>query len=468
MKYGFYVGNCRSTQNYDATRYARGTLGYIPGNETASAVVDELALLLNGGRLSKSSRTAIENSYIQILTGGGSNNKALRMAQKLMLMTPEFHATNTFKSIPESRPDPVRPDPPTKPYKALIYVNLNGGLDSYNVLVPHDDCIGNKDMFAEYDSVRSTLAVTKSSLHTISASGQICNKFGIHEKLPGVHSLYDSGELSFLSNVGVLQQSVLDKERYRELNKKTALFAHNTQQEEINSVDIFDETAGIGVCGRIADVLSLGGYTAGTVSVAGSAPALTSKESNLLVVNPAGYEKLNPISWETVDEAAIKEINKATKVGSSLFSEVWSEKIVQAMSENDILFQEMSSVILSTEAKWENNNRYLQHSLGRQMKSIAELIKTKEARRTDRDIFYAEVAGFDTHGLQDIDLNNRLKEIDDSLTVFVEEMKAQNVWDDVAIVYVSEFGRTLVANSGNGRLVCTSSCSCTHCLLICY
>ena len=299
-------------------------------------------------------------------------------------------------------------------------------------------------MYSEYATVRNNVALPKSSLVTISASGsgQVCNTFGVHKLLPSVQSLYNSGDLSFFANIGVLQQPVTDKEKYREQNKKTALFSHNTQQEEINSVDIYDDTAGIGVCGRMADVLSLNGYSPGTVSVAGGAPALVSKNSPLLVVNPFGYEEFNPISWEKVSRTHIKEINKATALGSSVFGEVWSEKIFQSISENDLLFSELSSVSLT--------ETFANENLSRQMGSIAKLIKSREARSTDRDIFYAEVTGFDTHIFQEEELNLRLNEINAALDKFVKEMKVQGLWNDVAVVVVSEFGRTLVSNTGNG------------------
>ncbi len=297
-------------------------------------------------------------------------------------------------------------------------------------------------MFKEYENVRGSVAVNKGTLGTISVQGQVCSTFGVHQKLPYVRQLYNSGQLNFFANMGVLQQPTNDKINYRRLNGKTALFAHNTQQEEINSVDINDDTAGLGVVGRIADILSLNGYSTGTVSVAGGAPAAVSKNSPLLVVNPYGYEKFNPISWEQIDRDYVKEVNKATSVGSNVLSEVWSKKIFQAMSENDILYNEMSTATLSK--SFEDN------LIASQLSSIAKLIKTRDARKTDRDVFYAEFSGFDTHILQEVGLDVLLTEFNGALTAFVEEMKAQGQWNNVAVVAVSEFGRTLVSNTGNG------------------
>ena len=47
-------------------------------------------------------------------------------------------------------------------------------------------------------------------------------------------------------------------------------------------------------------------------------------------------------------------------------------------------------------------------------------------------------------------LDRNFKDLDTSLTHFVNEMKAQGYWNDVTLVLVSDFGRTLTANSGGG------------------
>ncbi len=212
-------------------------------------------------------------------------------------------------------------------------------------------------------------------------------------------------------------------------------FAHNVQQVEVNAVDINDDSAGLGVCGRITDILKVNGYSTGTVSVAGAAPAIVSQKTPLLAVNQNGYEKFNPISWEQVDKSHIKELNKASSVGSSMFSEIWSGKVFQSMSENEILFQEMSTASTTATFNLRDN------TLARQMSSIAKLIKTKDARKTDRDVFYAEMAGFDTHIVQETGLDEKLALVNEAMTAFVSEMNHQNQWDNVAVVFVSEFGR---------------------------
>lgn len=125
----------------DPEKYSRGTLSYTPTTETASTVVDEIALLLTSGRLTESSRRALETVYDETNQSKGKE-KALKMVQKLIAMTPEFHTSSVFRSIEEERPEPEQPPAPTNSYKAIVYFNLDGGLDSFNTLVPHSGCAG--------------------------------------------------------------------------------------------------------------------------------------------------------------------------------------------------------------------------------------------------------------------------------------------------------------------------------------
>ncbi len=45
----------------------------------------------------------------------------------------------------------------------------------------------------------------------------------------------------------------------------------------------------------------------------------------------------------------------------------------------------------------------------------------------------------------------KLETLNDALEAFVSELRDfQGIWDDVAVVVVSEFARTLMGNTGNG------------------
>ena len=58
--------------------------------------------------------------------------------------------------------------------------------------------------------------------------------------------------------------------------------------------------------------------------------------------------------------------------------------------------------------------------------------------------------GFDLHADIEKPLESRFEELNNGIKVFKEAMVAQNHWDDVTVVLVSEFARTLMGNTGNG------------------
>ena len=58
--------------------------------------------------------------------------------------------------------------------------------------------------------------------------------------------------------------------------------------------------------------------------------------------------------------------------------------------------------------------------------------------------------GFDTHPNIPGRLNGLLSHANAALNAFVEEMKAMNLWNNVTLIQMSEFGRTLTPNGNDG------------------
>ena len=127
--------------NTDDDRFSMGKLNFVPSNPYDSvSVVNELSLLLTDGRLNQDSRSVVANAY----ASAPNNADGLRLAQKLISSTPEFQSNNVFNNKADLRPEVTFPDPSGERYKAILYLKLDGGVDSFNVLVPHSGCSGGK------------------------------------------------------------------------------------------------------------------------------------------------------------------------------------------------------------------------------------------------------------------------------------------------------------------------------------
>lgn len=106
----------------------------------AESVVKELSTILTSGRLSDDNKAVIKAAYLAKLsdtTLSDPSGAALRVAQQLIITSPEFHTTNTVRSAGAVREQPTPPQASGAPYKAIVYVMFGGGCDSYNMLVPY-------------------------------------------------------------------------------------------------------------------------------------------------------------------------------------------------------------------------------------------------------------------------------------------------------------------------------------------
>ena len=118
--------------------YPMGTLSFKPSSNVASKVIDELDLLLTSGRLSGENKRLILQRYTETLASDPQN--ALKIAQQLVIATPEFHSTNNIRKRGGFRRVSVASGSNTKPYKAVVTLFLAGGMDSFYMLAPFKLC----------------------------------------------------------------------------------------------------------------------------------------------------------------------------------------------------------------------------------------------------------------------------------------------------------------------------------------
>jgi len=146
-------GNVGRLEGNPPYRYKAGYLDFATSG-TSTEVVGQLALLMLANRISPASRTIIEDAFEANLTAeGGGLELATRIAQVLMLSTPEFATSNLVLPNGNERPrTPTDTKVPDIPYKAIIHIDLFGGQDSMNMLTPHPD--GCQALYDEYRARR--------------------------------------------------------------------------------------------------------------------------------------------------------------------------------------------------------------------------------------------------------------------------------------------------------------------------
>merc|ERR1711937_786828 len=63
-----------------------------------------------------------------------------------------------------------------------------------------------------------------------------------------------------------------------------------------------------------------------------------------------------------------------------------------------------------------------------------------------RDLFFVNINGFDTHGNANDKLQELMGYINAAVASFADEMKTNRIWDNIMIVSASDFARTLTSN----------------------
>lgn len=416
---------------------------------SVSSIINDIDLLLTGGRLHSANKVILTQVYNGARTGGNPDNKALRAVLKHYSAVPEFHITNNLLSssaTTSARPIPnitmPQSPPPVVGYKAIVYLFMSGASDSFSMLAPTAGCV---PLHSQYLSERGDVAIPSANLLPIdtSTSNQPCNSFGIHSSLLNIRNLYASGDASWVANIGPLV-TPLNKTEFEAGSKPVpiSLFAHNIQTVLTQTVFAQDASAG-GVLGRIGDALNtqsgkeiFHGYSiSGTPKILEGSPGV-SRPADIL--SGWGVSSFNYLvePYESNIEAL------SSKVASSIHGETFSAAMTNSLYRTRLL----GDVIGQTEVTNAACFNALDTDIASQLHQVARLMKNRDGLVALRDVFYTDIGGFDTHSDNGPELTALLKQIDDAIGCFKTEMIGSNIWNNVTIVSASEFGRTLTSN----------------------
>jgi hypothetical protein len=94
---------------------------------STESIIDDLATLLTSGRLSSESRNIIKQAFEDTLSNGYKFSEAVVNAQQLVVVSPEFHASNIPFRTGAARTAIPKPPATNIPYKSAVFLMLSGG-----------------------------------------------------------------------------------------------------------------------------------------------------------------------------------------------------------------------------------------------------------------------------------------------------------------------------------------------------
>jgi len=346
-------------------------------------------------------------------------------------------------------------------YKALVCVFLYGGNDGLNTVVPTDLA-----RHGQYSAVRAGLALPRTSLLPLTGTD-----YGLHPALAALAPVWAEGKLAPVFNVGPLY-APLTKAQFRAAAPTSDLvpdnlFSHSDQQVlwESGTTDSQARTGwggrGSEVLATINPVISLGGNgrfgleslrtplvlpgPGATFGAYGTLPADLAWTPNQLrkTALDALYAQNQDL---TLANAQAQMQRDAFGISERLAAIVKTQPgSAGAVAAIDTAFAPIIA------------NGRVSTGLGRQLYQAAKLIAANATVQGNRQMFFTELGGFDTHSGQLVtgsptegEHARLLKELGDALAAFHNAMTALGLADAVTTFTQSDFGRTFKPNNSTG------------------
>ncbi len=378
------------------------------------------------------------------------------MASALSALRATAAAAST-SAVPRGS-SPARAAAVPSDYRALVCIFLNGGNDASNLIVPFDTGTG-PTSYSAYAAARSVLALPSAGLLPLSPKTSDGRAFALHPSMAEMRTLFSSGQLALLANVGSLAEPTT-KAQYTAQSVKLPpqLFSHSDQQVQWQS-SVPDQTFKTGWGGRTADLLnSLNTNHAVSMSVTldGFNSFQVANQISQLAVQPASTAtpKGGPVAFQNttgnnnpIRYAAQKDLFAGAH--PNLFASAFGALSTDAIGTSELLGSVLATAPTLATA-------FPATSLGNQLKTIAYLISVSSALNLKRQVFFARVGGWDTHADQVDEVNQALgahadllQQVSQGMNAFYNATVELGCAERVTTFTASDFGRTYSSN-GDG------------------
>jgi uncharacterized protein (DUF1501 family) len=300
--------------------------------------------------------------------------------------------------------------------RVLVVVQLLGGNDGLNTVVPHG--------IDGYNRGRRALRLPAGQLHKITA------EIGLHPSMGGMAKVLEHGRLAVVQGVGYPNP---DRSHFRSMEIwETASVKNDSQALET------------GWLGRALDYRPSkpGGDPPGLHVGGRSMPlALKTKKTEVPSVESIESYKLELAGTDQEKQAERTALNQLAGIDRRA-----DDQLLSFISRTTLAAYESSNRLEQLAQKKQSGPKYPNFGLARRLELIAQIIKAEFGTR----IFYTSLDGFDTHANQLGTHAALLNELSDSVAAFHDDLAAAGQGDRVALLTFSEFGRRVQENASQG------------------
>ena len=341
-------------------------------------------------------------------------------------------------------------------YKALVFLVLSGGNDSFNMIVP----TGSGTLRSNYELGRGIVALPEEGLHNLNLitpasvhEGTDSSDFAMHPSCSALAELFNNRDLAVICNTGNLVEPTSREQYFTEtVALPPQLFSHTDQERQLQSQPTNPFTFGWG--GRMAEMLSA--YNTDTqVSPLMSLAGLNSfqvTQGGLINTYTLGNDGVTPLYSFTgyrrdLVESSMQSIDSSDHLMVQKYTETFdSARLAETIIQNAFEEAESSGIdydgIFSAAGAGDSQ-------LTRRLKTLAKMIAGRSNTSNNRPVYFVDIGGFDNHQKLLPDHSVLMADLSVSLKGFKDCLTAQGDFDKVLTLVGSEFARTFTPNGND-------------------
>ena len=301
------------------------------------------------------------------------------------------------------------PGLPGSENRTLVIINLQGGNDGLNCIVPH----GNPD----YYRVRPSLAIARDQVLAIDA------QMGFNPSMAALKGLYDKGSVAVVQGVGYPDP---DHSHFR-----------STEIWQTAAPTKYEHTGWLGRYLDEANLPDANLFNGVALSQVLPEVMIASKTDVPAIPSERGYGLIS--DRNAASRAAYSQVVRDTRLP---FQSPYLSHVMEIEDHSQRGSEELPKLI----AGYKPAGAYPATALGRSLSLAAQIVGSKLGTK----VIYVQHGSFDTHVSQVQTQNRLLGEFSDAIAAFYTDLGAHGSDGNVLTMTFSEFGRRIEENGSRG------------------
>ena len=299
----------------------------------------------------------------------------------------------------------------TKRERTLVVIELNGGNDALNTIVPY-----NNNLYYDH---RPGIGIPQQDVVPING------EYGFNPNMPAVKDLWDAGNLAIINGIGYPQPN---RSHFRSRD-----IWYTAEPETIGT------EGWLGAAIRDLDAKGENVLT-GVNFGRGLTRALVCKGVPVASVgNLETYGLLPDIEDENVRHHALDALGRMYGPAGG------RDMVAQALSENGSQALLGADILRTAPEVYSSSVEYADTPVSQGLRNAAQVMSAGLGTR----ILYTQHGSFDTHS-DELRAHGKLwQDASSAIACFTDDLKEQGLWDETLILVWSEFGRR-VRDNGTG------------------